>query len=339
MDMNLLYINPSAERVTGFGKNQALGRKCWEIFGDIESSCRNDCPVESALHNQTSLIHLEGNLIDKTGKTMNISVSVTPLVKNNCQVGAMVLLENFTNQHVLSKSHVNTITCLKEEIQQRLQVEKELRRNKNMLDKILNTVPQAIFWKDPDGRFLGCNNIFAQAMGFEKPEQIIGLTDHKLPINQVDAAAYRTNDREVIQSGQPKMHIIEPLRRTDGSFQWLDTSKVPLLDENEIPIGVLGVFADITDRKEMEDALEKRILALTMPLDDPAELDFEDLFHLEEVQRMQDTFSMATGVACLIVHPDGTPITRPSNFSRLCSQVIRKSELEIGRASCRERVS
>lgn len=59
---------------------------------------------------------------------------------------------------------------------------------------------------------------------------------------------------------------------------------------------------------------------------------FEDLFDLREIQLLQDEFSTATGVASLITHTDGTPITRPSNFCTLCSEIIRKTEL--GYANC-----
>lgn len=53
---------------------------------------------------------------------------------------------------------------------------------------------------------------------------------------------------------------------------------------------------------------------------------FLDLFQLEDVQRLQDAFAAATGVASIITKPDGTPITRPSNFCRLCNDIIRKTD-------------
>ncbi len=59
---------------------------------------------------------------------------------------------------------------------------------------------------------------------------------------------------------------------------------------------------------------------------------FSDIFVLEDIQRIQDMFSDATGVASIITQPDGTPITKPSNFSRLCSEIIRKTEK--GRVYC-----
>ena len=62
------------------------------------------------------------------------------------------------------------------------------------------------------------------------------------------------------------------------------------------------------------------------------QLDFLDLFDLEEIQKIQDAFALAAGVASVITSPDGRPITRPSNFSSLCKEVIQKTEK--GLADC-----
>ena len=53
---------------------------------------------------------------------------------------------------------------------------------------------------------------------------------------------------------------------------------------------------------------------------------FSDIFNLEDIQRIQDLFADAHGVASIITYPDGTPITKPSNFCRLCNIIIRKTE-------------
>ena len=68
------------------------------------------------------------------------------------------------------------------------------------------------------------------------------------------------------------------------------------------------------------------------PQDEPEELQFEQLFDLEAIQRMQDEFALATGVASIITQPDGTPITRPSSFCRLCQDIIRGTKT--GSANC-----
>ena len=61
-------------------------------------------------------------------------------------------------------------------------------------------------------------------------------------------------------------------------------------------------------------------------------IQFEDLFEVEKIQQMQDLFAETHGVASIITDPTGIPITKPSNFTRLCSEIIRKTEK--GCANC-----
>jgi len=89
---------------------------------------------------------------------------------------------------------------------------------------------------------------------------------------------------------------------------------------------------DLTERKLAEEALRRQVLALTQPLDSPASMRFTELFNLEDIQRIQDTFAESMSVASIITTPEGVPITRPSNFCRLCSDIIRKTDK--GLANC-----
>jgi len=105
---------------------------------------------------------------------------------------------------------------------------------------------------------------------------------------------------------------------------------------------VAAVFSDITNRKLAEEALQTRLIALTRPLESSEDLGFNDLFDLDEIQKIQDAFADATGVASLILDPEGNPITMPSNFCELCKDIIRRtgkgaencriSDVELGRA-------
>ena len=61
------------------------------------------------------------------------------------------------------------------------------------------------------------------------------------------------------------------------------------------------------------------------------DIGFVDIFNLDEIQLMQDTFSETMGVGSLILKPDGTPITKPSNFCKLC-EIVRNTEK--GHANC-----
>lgn len=77
--------------------------------------------------------------------------------------------------------------------------------------------------------------------------------------------------------------------------------------------------------RRSEETLESRLITLTQP-SGGGSISFEDLFDIDEIQRIQDDFSLGTGVASIITLPDGTPITKPSNFTRLCNDIIRKTE-------------
>ncbi|MFZ4622956.1 MAG: EAL domain-containing protein [Rhodoferax sp.] len=118
----------------------------------------------------------------------------------------------------------------------------------------------------------------------------------------------------------------------DGHWQWTQgRGLVVARDAQGKPLRMIGTNTDITERKRTQEAIEKRILALTQPLDG-GKIGFDELFSLDEIQRIQDEFAFAMGVASLITQPDGTPITAPSNFTSLCGEIIRQTER--GCANC-----
>lgn len=79
-------------------------------------------------------------------------------------------------------------------------------------------------------------------------------------------------------------------------------------------------------RKETEKLLQNHNGIKSTTLNSIKEVIFEDLFPMEQIQRLQDEFADATGVASIITKIDGTPITKPSNFCRLCNDIIRKTD-------------
>ncbi|HET7840366.1 MAG TPA: PAS domain S-box protein, partial [Terriglobia bacterium] len=143
------------------------------------------------------------------------------------------------------------------DIARRKQAEEALRESRSTLNLILDMVPQSIFWKDLEGRYLGCNRVFAAAVGLDDPARIVGKTDFDLPWPREEAEAYRADDRAVIQENRPKLHIIEPLQEADGKRLLIDTCKVPLSDVHGRPFALLGVYEDVTERKQAEEALRR----------------------------------------------------------------------------------
>lgn len=134
-------------------------------------------------------------------------------------------------------------------------IESELWRTQEMLQLVIDNIPQAIFWKDKNFVFLGCNRSFAQAAGVGTPENILGKTDYDLAWNKEEADFFRECDFRVMETDTPEYHIIEPQLQADGKQAWLDTNKIPLHDAEGNVVGILGTYEDITERKQTEESL------------------------------------------------------------------------------------
>ncbi|MBK6456112.1 MAG: PAS domain S-box protein [Gemmatimonadetes bacterium] len=120
-----------------------------------------------------------------------------------------------------------------------------------LLQHIVEGVPIRIFWKDRELRYLGCNTLFARDAGVEGPAAVVGRTDFDLAW-RAQAEQYRADDRAVMESGQARIDFEEPQTSPSGDLLWLRTSKVPLLGDSGAVIGVLGIYDDITARKQVE---------------------------------------------------------------------------------------
>ncbi|MFI4956282.1 MAG: ATP-binding protein [Gammaproteobacteria bacterium] len=128
------------------------------------------------------------------------------------------------------------------------------RASRISLNHILRYLPGYVYWKNTDSVYLGCNENFAIAAGLSHMEDIVGKTDYDLAWGKTEAELFRQGDREAF-SGRTKYNFEEPQRMADGKQATVLATKVPLKDEQEKIIGVLGIYTDITDRKKAELAL------------------------------------------------------------------------------------
>jgi PAS domain S-box-containing protein len=128
--------------------------------------------------------------------------------------------------------------------------------SRQMLQLVLDTIPQRVFWKDRNFSYLGCNKPFAGDAGLDDPEVIIGKDDFELVWKDV-AQLYQNDDQGVMETNLAKLSYEELQTQADGRVMWLNTSKVPLHDRSGNVIGVLGTYEDITERKQAENELRK----------------------------------------------------------------------------------
>ncbi|HAT3877889.1 TPA: PAS domain-containing protein [Legionella pneumophila] len=120
----------------------------------------------------------------------------------------------------------------------------------NLLSSIIKSLPGSIYWKDMDGKYLGCNDTTLQMAGMDS---VVGKTDFDLPWAD-DAQILRDNDRRVMTLNEP-LEVEENVTIADGHRVTILTRKAPLHDENGNVIGIIGTSLNITHRKEQESKL------------------------------------------------------------------------------------
>lgn len=133
------------------------------------------------------------------------------------------------------------------------QVEEELKRKRDELQLILDSVPAFIYYKDKDGRIMNMNKATASLARVPR-EKLLNKTVAQLMPDS--AEKYQRDDMEVIASGKAKMNIEESLKLPDKKM-WLKTDKLPIKDEDGNVTGLIGFSIDITERKVMEESLRK----------------------------------------------------------------------------------
>ncbi|GLI33620.1 PAS domain S-box protein [Desulforhabdus amnigena] len=150
------------------------------------------------------------------------------------------------------------------EIAERQKAEEALRTSQQMLQLVMDNIPQSIFWKDKNLIYQGCNHNFAVDAGLRSPEEIVGKTDYDMVWQKEQADFFRKTDLRVMREDAPQLHIIEPQLQANGKLAWLETNKIPLHDSEGNVMGILGTYEDFTERRYLEELLawERKILEM-----------------------------------------------------------------------------
>jgi PAS domain S-box-containing protein len=155
----------------------------------------------------------------------------------------------YQEMSVRLKVHVNNLQ-LTRALETR---ERELRSQKNFLQQVLKATPSAIFAKDIEGRFLLANEVAASIHGVNA-DALMGHYENDFNPN-VNLEPFFALNQEVMASGQSKTVMNETMLTYDGQLKYLQTTIVPLSNEQGQVQGVIGSWVDITERKQAEMAL------------------------------------------------------------------------------------
>jgi PAS domain S-box-containing protein len=144
-----------------------------------------------------------------------------------------------------------------EDINEREQAKEMLEKERILLRNLIDNVPDRIYAKDSEGRFIICNKAAALRMGMTSPTELIGKSDFDFVPPEM-AQRFHADEQAIIQSGIPMLNREEPLATEGGTItRWNLATKVPLLDKQGNRIGIVGVGREITDRKQAEQKLRE----------------------------------------------------------------------------------
>jgi PAS domain S-box-containing protein len=224
-DRRVRHANHAACEMIGVDDPASLaGTSCQDsicLHGD------GTCPI---LDRGEAIDNCERRLTTIDGRELPILKTVIPIDLE----GERVLLEAFVD------------------ISRMKAAEQALADQRALLASLVDSIPDIVFYKDLDGVYFGCNPAFEAFVGRPRDE-IIGRSDIELFEPEL-AAFFRMNDQRALESGTLK-HNDEWITYPNGRRALLDTLKTPYRGPNGELLGVLGISRDVTERKQIEDAL------------------------------------------------------------------------------------
>ncbi len=219
-------FNKQAEKYFAIDNANSIGRNIFELF----ASHGLQTPIDAHYKNESlekSIVYT--NLNGGNGKYI-LSWNVEPIFNEDQSIAFIVLLATAEEYNDLY-----SIT------------------NKN-LTQFINCTPGSLYWKDKEGKYLGCNKFMVETSGLTSPMDIIGKTDFDLWPKE-NAKKLHENDQYVITSGKTIV-TNEAVTIANGETKYFTGVKMPLLDSNNNVIGVIGNSLDITELEKAKQSLE-----------------------------------------------------------------------------------
>ncbi len=221
MEGNFLKVNKEWEHVLGFPKEELEGRKYLEFVHPDDT----DATIE-AIHTLQKQGSMEG--------------FVNRCLRND---------GSFRSLEWSSRRQGKLVFSAARDITEHLKTEQSLKQESTMLMNLLDSIPDLVFFKDTEGRYLGCNLEFSRYTGISK-ESLTGHLDSDF-FPAETAAAYRQKDIEALGADKTGSNE-EWIRYPDGTEQVMETKKAPLRDSNGKVVGLIGISRNIMARKKAE---------------------------------------------------------------------------------------
>ena len=204
------------------------------------------------------------------------------------------------------------------DITERRRAEAALAAERDLLQALMDNIPDTIYFKDTASRFTRINRAQAAVLGVRTPEEAIGQTD--LDFQKTDIAqSFYEEEQRLFQTGESLINRIEFNPTPDGGPRWFSATKVPIKNEAGQVIGMVGISHDITKRTLAEEALQEAETKYRMLVEHMPAVVYVDL-----ADESRDTIYINSRVQELLGYSPEDWITRPD----LCNDIIHPDDSE-----------
>ena len=232
---NFTYVSPAVTRILKYDPKVILGQKFArfvypEDLPRVVEFFKNDLTAKNEPH--------EYRIIDGIGEIRYARVSTNPIIEKGVVKGIRGVITDLT---------------------ERKRTEEKLQEQCRLMDSLQDTAPSPIYYKDIEGRYIGCNKAFEQFLG-RKKEKILGKTEYDISPKEI-ASKYEEKDKELFEN--PGRQSYEwKVQSKDGKIKNVIFNKATFTDASGKVAGLIGVILDITDQKTWEEALREKEIAI-----------------------------------------------------------------------------
>jgi rsbT co-antagonist protein RsbR len=236
-DFTFSFANPACADLFGVSENGLMGRNLLE-FLPVGSKKNVKKEIKSKKKDKKNVFEMEIKIEDNSKKYLLVRSNPHFEGKNNF-VGSFVFFYDITK---------------------RVRIEEELIFERGLLNSLLNTVPDHIYYKDKESRFITASKSVAEQFGVKSVEELIGKSDFDYFTEEHARPAFE-DEQEIMKTGKPMEGKVEKETHPDGKVTWVSTTKVPRYDKNGKIIGILGISRDVTESKLWEEQREEKLEA------------------------------------------------------------------------------
>ena len=234
---NTLFVNSAGAAMLGYSAAEIAGQHHHDLYHHSRANGapypKAECPAILTLRDGVTR-NVTGEIFwRKDGTGFPVEYTCAPMTEDGVIVGAVITFRDIT---------------------ERKQTEYALAHERNMLRTVIDHLPDYIFVKDTEGRFLLYNEAGIKVLGEDSLDGVLGKTSADF-YSPETAAEFESSDKAVMQSGKALLNLEHTVTDQEGNQIHLLVTKVPLRNKDRQIVGLIGIGRDITERKRTEDAL------------------------------------------------------------------------------------